>query len=215
MKGLIAPTLQQLEAYNVNVDGQPEVIWQPIYDYQAYPAAGFTGRLDFFQVPAGQGGKTFEDTNMETAALLPVPVNMAITAVEVVFRPANVVSATGAIVGLNWNDVNAVQGSRMSLEIVIGSKTYLIEAPLGALPNQFRVAGAAALSDTTTAAAARVTKIDYAVMAGPLYQIVPLRLISQQNFRVSINSPAAVALPSTVAGRIGIRLHGFRYRLAQ
>ena len=59
-------------------------------------------------------------------------------------------------------------------------------------------------------------QIDYAVFAGAIYNIVPLRLISQQNFRVDLVwSNGAVPLPSGVDGRIGVQLNGFRYRLAQ
>ena len=216
MRGLTPPSLAQLEQYNVNVDGQPEVIWQPLYDYQVYAAAGFTSQR-FFNVPAGQAGKTFDDTNLETAGVLPVPQNMAITSVEVVFFPGNVIGSQGAatIAGDNWNDVQAVQEAG-HLSLVIGSKEYLLDAPLGKFPPAFRIAGGAALADSTTAGAAQLTQIDYAVFAGRIYDIVPLRLISQQNFRVDLNfDNGVVALPSTVAGRIGVRLNGFRYRLAQ
>jgi len=43
----------------------------------------------------------------------------------------------------------------------------------------------------------------------------PVRLAPQQNFNVTLNWPAAVALPSTVAGRIGIVLDGLPYRLSR
>lgn len=213
MQGLRAPSLTQLEQYNVNVEGQPEVIYQPIYDFQVYPAAGFT-ELAFFAVPEGQGGKTFDDTNMSLAAALPVPINMAVTNVQVWFFPGTIISATGAIVAANWNDTEAVLvGGNLSLDI--GSKEYLVDAPLMKFPPQARLAGAAALSDATTAAAARVTVIDYATAAGRIYDLVPLRLISQQNFVVRLRFAAVIATPSTVAGRIGVALGGFRYRLAQ
>lgn len=211
--------ISTLESFNVNVDGQPEVQQQPLYDYQTYPLAGFAGGLLFFQVAIGQilgaAARTLEDTNMRSQGRMPQYVNAAITAIEVFFRPGGVPSATGAIVAANWNDVNAVHGSRMSLTLKIGDKPYLEEAPLGAMPAQFRIDGAAALSDTTTAAAARVTTIGYAAFCGPRYQIVPLRLVSNQEFSVTINSPAAVPLPSGVDGRIGVRLICQRYRLAQ
>ena len=214
MQGLQAPSLAQLEKYNVNVEGQPEVIWQPLYDFQAYPAAGFTS-LRFFNVPAGQAGKTFDDTNLETAGVLPVPVNMAITSLEIMFFPGSVISETSANVGRNWNDAQAVfEAGHLSL--VIGSKEYLLDAPLGRFPQTVRLAGDAALASNLVAAAATITKIDYAAFSGAPYRIVPLRLISQQNFRVDlVFDGGAVALPSAVAGRIGVRLNGFRYRLAQ
>ncbi len=213
MQGLKAPTLIQLEQYNVNLEGQPEVIYQPIYDFQVYPAAGFI-ELAFFAVPQGQAGKTFDDTNMTTAAVLPVPINMAITNIQVWFFPGSIVSATGAIVADNWNDVEAVMVAG-NLQLEIGSKEYLVDAPLMKFPPQARLAGAAALSDATTAAAALVTKIDYASAAGRIYDVVPYRLISQQDFVVRLRFAALVPTPSTVAGRIGVALGGFRYRLAQ
>ncbi len=213
MHGLRAPSLEQLEQYNVNVEGQPEVIFQPIYDFQEYPVAGF-GELAFFQVPEGQAGKTFDDTNMSLTAALAVPINMAITDIQVWFFPQNVVSETGNAVALNWNDAYTVlrQGN---LQLEIGSKEYLVDAPLLKFPPASRLAGQAALSDTTTAGAAQLTKIDYASAAGMIYNIVPLRLISQQNFVVRVRFTPAVALPSTVAGRIGVHFGGYRYRLAQ
>lgn len=215
MHGLRAPSMQQLEQYNVNVEGQPEVIYQPIYDYQAYPAAGFT-ELAFFQVPEGQGGKSFDDTNMSLTAALPVPVNMAITDVQVWFFPGSVVGSSGALseTGRNWNDADAVLGGG-NLQLEIGSKEYLVDAPLMKFPPQARLAGAAALADSSTAAADAGSQINYATGSGRIYDLVPLRLISQQNFVIRLRFGTAIATPSTVAGRIGVALGGFRYRLAQ
>lgn len=214
MHGLKAPSLRQLEQYNVNVEGQPEVIYQPVYDFQVYPAAGFA-ELGFFAVPEGQGGKTFDDTNMSLSAALAVPINMAITDIQVWFFPGTTESITGAVVAENWRDTAAVLGAG-NLQLEIGSKEYLVDAPLIKFPPQARLDGAYALSDTTTAAAARVTTIDYASGAGRVYDLVPLRLISQQNFVVRLRfQNGVVATPSTVAGRIGVALGGFRYRLAQ
>lgn len=214
MHGLKAPSLAQLEQFNVNVEGQPEVIYQPIYDFQVYPTAGFI-ELGFFAVPEGQAGKTFDDTNMSLAAALAVPINMAITDIQVWFIPGNVVSATGAIVAENWNDADTVLNAG-NLQLEIGSKEYLVDAPLIKFPPQARLAGAAALSDATTAAAARVTVIGYASAAGRVYDLVPLRLISQQNFVIRLRfQNGVVATPSGNDGRIGVALGGFRYRLAQ
>ena len=214
MHGLKAPSLAQLEQYNVNEEGQPEVIYQPIYDFQVYPAIGFR-ELAFFAVPEGQAAKTFDDTNMNLAAALGVPVNMAITDVQVWFFPGNDESARGAIVAENWRDAAAVLGAG-NLQMEIGSKEYLVDAPLMKFPPQARLAGEAALSDTTTAAAAGVTVVDYASGAGRIYDLVPLRLISQQPFAVRLRFlNGLVPTPSTVAARIGVALGGFRYRLAQ
>ena len=217
MQGLRAPSLAQLEQYNVNVEGQPEVVYQPIYDFQVYPAAGFIEQV-FFQVPEGQAGKTFDDTNMSLIAALPVPINMAITDVQVWFFPAAApgtnIAALGAP-GDNWNDVEAVL-SAGNLQLEIGSKEYLVDAPLMKFPPQGRLAGAAALSAATTATTTTIdNQIDYATGAGRIYELVPLRLISQQNFTIRLRFSALVPTVSTNAGRIGVALGGFRYRLAQ
>lgn len=220
MQGLRAPSLQQLEQYNVNVEGQPEVIWQPLYDFQVYPAAGIA-QLQFFAVPQGQGVpiKTFDDTNMETAAVLPVPINMAVTNIQVWFFPGSVIGtgpALGTGPGNNWNDADAVLGGG-NLQLEIGSKEYLVDAPLMKFPPQSRLAGMAALAAATTTAATDIdNRIDYATAAGLIYNLVPLRLISQQNFVVRLRfQNGVIATPSTVAARIGVQLGGFQYRLAQ
>ena len=216
MHGLKPPSLAQLEQYNVNVEGQPEVIYQPIYDFQVYATAGFASQA-FFQVPEGQAGKTFDDTNMELTAALPVPVNMAVTDVQVWFFPAGSPGSSGlfSLAGTNWNDVDAVLRAG-NLQLEIGSKEYLVDAPLMKFPPQSRLAGAAAIADSTTAGAAQASQIDYATGAGLIYNIVPLRLISQQNFVVRIRfQGGVVATPSGNNGRIGVALGGYRYRLAQ
>lgn len=213
MHGLKAPSLEQLERYNVNVEGQPEVIFQPLYDFQEYPIIGFT-ELSFFQVPEGQQGKTFDDTNMSITAALPVPINMAITDIQIWFFPGTLISTTDSLVGVNWNDVNAVLKAG-NLQIEIGSKEYLVDAPLLKFPPHARLDGAYALSDTSTAGGAQITRIDYASATGAVYNIVPLRLISQQNFVARVRFSSLVPLPSFTAGRIGVHFGGFRYRLAQ
>lgn len=216
MLGLRAPTLDQLERYNVNLEGQPEVIYQPIYDYQVYPAAGFR-ELAFFATPEGQAGKTFDDTNMDLAGALSVPINMAMTNIQVWFFPAGAPGRTGPLAetGQNWNDVQAVL-SAGNLQLEIGSKEYLVDAPLLKFPPQARLAGAAALADSSTAAADAGSQIDYATGAGMIYAVVPFRLISQQKFVVRLRyQTGPIATPSGNPGRIGVALGGFEYRLAQ
>jgi hypothetical protein len=215
MRGVVPFSIEELDGFNVNKDGEPEAIWQPLYHYQTYAAAGFTQPMLFFQAQIGQPGVTLEDTNLRTAGHMPTPKNFAAIGIEVFFRPGNVPGPVegAAVVSRNWNDVNAVHGSRMSLSLRIGDKTYLEEAPLGVMPMQFRVDGAAALAGTFAAGESQV--IDYAAFCGPPYLLVPMRFIANQEFSVTINSPAAVPLPSGVDGRIGVRLNGIQYRLAQ
>lgn len=219
MRGLQPVGVDILNQYNVNVEGVPAVLWQPIWDYQTYAAAGFTGETLFFAVPAGQGGKTVEDTNLNTGGRMPSPENMLVTGVEACFWPGQtpglVTGAAPAVTDLFVNDMYAAQNGRMSFRFSIGDQTWLRESPaIGAFPTQFYLDGFAAAHYSQAMAADETLLVDYATLKGPMYQVVPYRLISNQEFSVSINSPAAVALPSTVDARWGYRLHGYRYRLA-
>ena len=219
MRGLNPVSVETLQQYNVNVEGVPDVIWQPIWDYQTYDAAGFTGETLFFAVPAGTAGKTIEDTNLFTGGRMPSPVNMLITGVEAVFfpgrAPAFVSGALPAVTDYAINDTYAVHNGRMSFRLSIGDQVWLNEAPLGVFPSQFYLDGfaATAFSDGVTASD-ETSVIDYASFCGPMYQVVPYRLISNQEFSVAVRSPAAIALTSGQDARWGFRLHGYRYRLA-
>lgn len=206
--------LNELNKFAVNRSGQEEAIFQPLYDYQAYAAAGQTS-LNFFQIPQGQSGKTLADTNMEAAGALPVPKRFLIQAIEIVFFSGVTPSTHGAQAAAEFvNDVNAVAKSG-HVQLFIGSKPYLDEAPIGVFPQSWGLGGFAAVADGTTLAADSQTLIQYARTVGRLYEIPPILIPSQQNFKVSINWPTAVATPSTVAGRIGVRLLGTLYRNSQ
>lgn len=206
--------LQDLSKFQVNRPDQQEAIWQPLYDYQAYAAAGQTS-LNFFQIPKGQAGKTIQDTNMEAAGALPVPKRFLLQAIEVVFFSGVTPATFGAQAAGNYiNDVNAFYKSG-HIQIFVGSKPYLDEAPIGVMPPSFRLAGFAALADQSTIAADLQSMIQYATPAGRLYEVPPMFLPSQQNFNVTMDWATAVALPSGVAGRVGVRLLGTLYRNSQ
>lgn len=206
------PTLQELDKFNVNRAGQVEGIRQSLYDFQTYAQAGQTG-LTFYQVPIGQSGKTKADTNMEVAGSLPAPKRFLVESIEVHFYPGNPISATGAIVAENWNDVYDVSKSGW-LDFFIGSKSYLTEAPIGRFAQSTGLQGTGAVTDATTAAASRVTVIDYARFGGmPYLMQPPILLVPTQNFNVSLNWPTAVAI--AVAARIGIVMKGILYRNSQ
>lgn len=208
------PSLQDLREYNVNRAGQVEVIWQPTYEIQAYPAAGST-QITFFQNTVGAGGLTKADTNMEAAGQFPRPKEFLITGIQVFFEPGNVVAQNlGSAVQENWNDVSDVMNGAGFLNLFIGSKDYLSDAPLSKFTQQFRLGGVAnQAAATTTAATDFGPMVDYAVHSGRYYSITPVKLPSNQNFNVSLNFPTAIAV--NAAGRIGVILDGFQYRLSQ
>jgi len=209
------PSIADLTKYAVNRGGEYEVIGSALYDFGAYAAAGQT-ELNFFQTPQGQGGKTLADTNMEAAGSLPAPKNFLVTSLEVNFWPGVSPAAFGAQDAAEYvNDVWTIAKSGF-LEFYIGSKNYIQEGPLGVFPAANGLVMSAALADATTAGANMQSRIAYANMGGKPYILPsPIALVSNQNFRVSLKWPSAVALPSTTEARIGVRLRGYLYRLSQ
>lgn len=201
--------------FAVNRPGQIEAIKQPLYDYQAYPAAGST-QLNFFAIPKGQSSKTLADTNMETAGALPNPKRFLVTGISIQFFPGTVLpSAAPAtnVIDAFVNDVWEVFSATAWLELFIGSKSY-VQAPMNAFPATTRLAGFAGMSDSTTAGATGFQRTSYAAPAGVPYKMdPPIMLEPTQNFSVSLNYPTAVAI--TNAGRIGVHLHGILYRNSQ
>ena len=197
--------------FQANIPGNLEAVHQPLYHYQAYAAAG-QNTLTFFQTPYGQLANGILDTNMTQPGQLPAPQQFLLTGISVVFFPGvSPGAATGASPSEFINDVWAVgKGGILTLNVL--SKQYCQMAPLGEFSPDFRMDVSAALSDTTTAAASRLTEVSYASWVGPKFKVAPIMLLPSQNFSVTLTWPTVVALPSTVAGRIGVRLEGTLYR---
>ena len=209
------PTLDDLQKYNVNRPGQIEGIRQSLYDFQTYAAAGQTS-LTFFQVPIGQSGKTKADTNMDIAGSLAAPKRFFVESIEVLFFPGSAIDTFAAVAAANAaqaDDVYTVAKSGY-LDFFIGSKSYLSEAPIGRFPSKtgLKLISSVASNSATTGE----VKSEYATFGGMPYKLDPgILLVPTQNFNVTLNWPTAVALPSTVAGRIGIVLNGILYRNSQ
>lgn len=209
------PTLDQLQQYNVNRAGSIEAVRASLYDFQVYAAAGQTS-LTFFQVPQGQGGKTKSDTNMEAAGSLPAPKQFLIESIECHFYPGSPVDAFTAVAAalpVQGQDVYDVMKSGW-LDLFIGSKSYLTEAPIGRFPPStgMKLTGSATSNSATTG----ITKSEYATFGGQIYKLSPeILLVPTQNFNVTLNWPALVPMTSTIAGRIGIVLKGILYRNSQ
>lgn len=204
-------SLTDLTFYNPNRPDSTEAIWQPFYDYQSYASAGATSQI-FFQVPNGQSSKTFADTNMVLPGQFPAPTAFLCTAVMVFFDAggSDSASTTTAVAQTNINDVIAIANSGY-LELTIGSKVYLRDAPLGKFAPNFTVNGFTAFLGSTTAPA--MIQTGFARAAGRYYEITPFLIPQSQNFNVTMYWPAAVTTSST--GRIGVILDGFYYRQSQ
>lgn len=211
------PSIDALQAYNVNRPGQIEAIWQPYYDFLTYPAAGQT-QLTFFQRTVGTAGTTLADTNMRASGQFPRPVQFLVTGLQVVYSPVKAVAEVAALVTTpsvpltNINDVNAVARSGW-LRLTIGSKDYLTDAPIGKFPPVYCLDVAGELGPNVNAATLTQV-VDYANISGKYYSVTPFLIPSNQNFDVTLNWPAAVAVTGAT-NRIGVILDGFEYRLSQ
>lgn len=202
--------------YQVTDMEKMEASTQPLYSFQAYAAAGQTS-LTFFQNPVGQGTTTLLDTNMQAAGQLPNPQKFLIQGIGVRYIPSAAISVIGGAASANspLNDMNAILKSGI-LTLTISSKDYLTISPLVELPARAYMAGAAALSDTTTAGATQSAKMSLGWVRGDVFKPNPLLLESNMNFAVTMTWPTAVAIPSADASaRIGVYLYGTRYRPPQ
>lgn len=196
--------LDALSQYAVNRAGEVEELSWSLYDFTTYAAAG-QSNLSFFQTPNGSGGKTIEDTNMDLAGQIPKGQNFIVESLCVEFFPQTAINLLAA--STYADDVKAVAESG-NLKFKVGSKNYVDQAPLGLFPQQYKQSGYAA-------SALAGTVITYSQNIGAVYSIVPVRLTSNQNFLISLSWGTLAALPSTVDGRIGVRLNGRLFRNAQ
>jgi hypothetical protein len=214
------PSRQQLAEYSVNRPGW-EAIRQSLYDYQAYQAAGHS-QLTFFAAPVGQGGKTLSDTNMTLAGQLPKNQEFLVQSIEIFLSPSTptVAAAMPSVFGAGAASVqvndNYIIGRSGNLNLTIGSKPYLQEAPLGRFPQKASFEIEAGASDATTAGANLAYRTAFGKWVGRPYQLapVPLLLPENQNFTVTLNWPEGVQAISNPA-RIGVILDGILYRRSQ
>lgn len=211
------PSIDALQAYNVNRPGQIEAVWQPYYDFLTYAAGGQT-QLTFFQRTVGTAGTTLADTNMRAAGQFPRPVQFLVTGLQVVYSPAKAISESAALATTpdvpltNIIDTGALSRSGW-LRLTIGSKEYLTDGPIGKFPPVYGLDVNGELG-TNVNAATLTQVVDYANFSGKYYSVTPFLIPSNQNFDVTLNWP--VAIPVTGAtNRIGVILDGFEYRLSQ
>lgn len=198
----IAPEFAALaERFSVNMNGVVEALWQPIYDTLVYPAAGATN-LVAFQNPVGVGGTTKAATNVQSAGMFPAGQNFIATEITVEFTPGAVTTAAAY-----FTDLLAFSNSGW-LELNVGSKNYLTEAPMGAFPTKHRLQPFA-VND----ASAAPTVFRYAQNRGEIYNITPVLIPQNQNFAVTLQWP--VLVPVSAQASIQVKLGGYLFRTAQ
>lgn len=224
--GRRALNLAELNKYNSALS-QQDSIFQPLYDYQTYPNAGQV-LFTFFSTPQGQGTtsafggsgpRTALDTNLLTASQLPQGNEFVAQGIEVEYFPSQMpaFSAAAAIAadtaGAFLRDTYTVLRSGV-LTLRVQDRNYVQDGPLLKFPTQTRLAGFAAINETANAAATNA-QVNYAAGCGASYNIVPLRIYSNQAFVVTVQFPALLPLSGANTGRIGVRLVGDMIRNAQ
>lgn len=210
------PSLAELQQYNVNRPNQVEAIRASLYDSVAYAQAGQT-QLQFYQTPKGQSGKTFADTNMTIAGSLASPQSFLLDSIELYFypgiNPGNLSAASTPIAPNFANDTYLFYKKGGWLELFIGSKAYLDEAPLQKFPPRCGLSGFSSSSDAASTSTVS-TLVNYATGAGPIYEVdPPILLVPTQNFIITLNWPAAVAI--SAAGTVLCSMGGILYRNSQ
>lgn len=204
------------KAYGVNLDSYESVTW-PIYDTADYTSASTT-ILTFFQTPNGQSSKTYGDTNMDTAGIIPSPNYYFVTGIEVQIIPVITdLPSIGPVadVASKWlNDVYQMYYSKNFAQLVIGAKKYITE-PINKFVPTHRLDGFAALATNLTSGASTQSQAVFAQLCGVPYEIQPFLLPPNQPFQFTINWPTAVTLASTHNPNIQVTFNGVMYRPAQ
>lgn len=209
------PSLAELQQYNVNRPNQVEAIRSSLYDTLTYAQAGQTS-LQFFQVPKS-GTKTFAQTNMTAAGSLPSPQSFLVETIEIYVRPGSLpgvlTAASTPVIPSFLNDIYEFYTVAGWLELFIGSKAYLDEAPLIKFPPKCGLSGFSSSSDAASTATSS-TLVNYASAAGPIYELdPPILLVPTQNFSVTLNWPTANAI--TADALVTVQLGGILYRNSQ
>ncbi len=204
----------------LTLPGAFDAIRQSLYDTLIFDS-GVSNRLEFFQQTQGAAGKAV--TNMQFAGQLPKGQKFVADAIEIEVYPGSVAAGytrqnpvlqAAAVAAPNFaNDVWAL-GEAGWVEVVVGTgKPYLIEAPLFRFPPSCGLVVGAAVEQNLAAAAAQTISADYARFAGRPYHLDPkLPLDENTPFNVSLNWPAAFALPSGFDAKVRVRLTGILFR---
>lgn len=197
--------ISALQEFGVNLAQAVEQLDWSLYDSIAYAQAGQT-ILTFFQEPiGGPSGKGFELTNMELNGQIPKGQQFLTEGICVEFVPPG--DLTAAAYSEFAGDSEKIMNSGY-LEFKIGSKLYKQHGPLGIFPQQYGLTGWAD-SDAFVGPSSNA----YGVNRGPVHAIIPLTLVSNQNFRVDLKWDAAVAISAIAL--IRVRLVGRLFRNAQ
>lgn len=182
--------------------------WE-LYHYQTYAQAG-QNQLTFFT--AAPGTLKADKYNMQVAGALPAGYSFVVQEILVDFKSGATPSTFGTQAAGDYvNDTLKVYNSGR-LDFRVSDSTVTQGAPLKRFPMDVRMDGFAAAADTTTAAAAKQTLVNYSAFVGRVYRVADALIGASQNFKVDLYWDTAV-VPVSVAGEIGIIMRGVLGRL--
>ena len=201
----------------------PEDLWQPLYDRVNYAAAGAT-QLAFFSTPQGQNAtlitgigaaaakvKDYRDTNMMNSNVVPTKMFkfMGISLAYINQIPGTVGSGVAPAVGVASDaaDRDRVRNNAWFNFTIVDKR--IIDLPLVCIPEV----------NPLTVASTTVTNATILGSAGggganvPMYKLpIPITLNPYENFSVTINLSAAVALSGANSMDIYVIMQGFMRR---
>jgi len=234
----VAPNPQTFEQYKVTNPNFSQCVWQPLYDFNLYPAAGVQS-LPFFQSPIGGGKttalgatagtpKTLHDTNMQLAGQLPSGLQFMAEGVEVQFWPGSVNTAdtytqntiafftavAAATVGAaQLNDPNVfLQAGLLTLNVL--NVQYVTVPGMVNFPARSVIDLSAAIA-SNSATTAEVGAAVVRAGGNPFELNPPIALQPAVAWNVTLSYPAVVALPSGFNARVGVFLQGWQFRAGQ
>jgi len=234
MSSVGRPVLDQnyLNTHKVGIAGQKDVIWNPLYDYIAYPSAG--GLLfSFYSNPIGQGtsstpgagavAKSIYDTNLTignqltkgnefyvvgSESLLYPGVSNAALPLTVLPGRTNVPTTVGIFV----NDVWSVGNGGVKTMSIGTDRKYIQDGPLMMFPPVTRLAVASALAGQGTSTTGTGLEVSYASWSGEPYSVVPIYIEANQQFILTVAFNTLIPTPSAQIARLGDRLRGYLIR---
>jgi len=208
-----AGTSGAFNLYRTQQPGNPEDLWQPIYDRVNYPAAGIF-ELSFFAIPLGQSAtlitagaaaakaKTRRDTNLEQSGIIPDK-QFLVQGISMTLIPLQQAVATAGTGSILDDQAKLIFGGFM--EIYLGDKPYEVLG-LDLLPGTGILRGAVATTTATPFVMASGGGSGSGSAADAYWLKIPLTIDPMQNFRVRMQWDGVVSLAQTFD--IKLTLHG-------
>lgn len=213
----------RLKNYSSELPGLDEQKRWALYDRQVFAAAATVGGdVNLFTVPIGQGApaKTLLDTNMRQAGQLPARQAMIVYDIRVHPQLTVISDDVSAVAANNIADAFHALIFGASLTFRNTQKTDLEIAPLAILAAGYGPAGVTWGSANITAGAAAgagaLLLSNGAPSKAALWDLDPLPIVilPQRSFGVTLNFPANVVLPAGVGLNLWVHLDGVLLRSA-